>query len=286
MGLWRCFFILFLFFHLGQASASSPETQLELNKNLRIVALAPHLVEMLYAIGAGEQIVATTEHADYPQAAQNIPRIGGFYGIQIEKLLSLKPDLVLVWDGGNQAKDIDKIHAFGIKTYHSNPKTLDDVANELETLGQLTNHQLQAKQVAQAYRAELKNLRQHSEKLAKVKVFYQLWSQPLMTVAKQSWINQMIELCGGQNVFVDAASAYPQISLENVIQAKPEVILQSQDKTQISSINWRQWPEIPAVKQHHIFKLNADLVHRASPRAIEGVKAVCLAINHARVTTH
>ena len=171
------------------------------NPAKRIIALSPHAVEMLYAIGAGDKIVATTDYADYPEAAKKIPRIGGYYGIQMERVMELNPDLIVVWDSGNKAEDINQLRTLGFNLYGSDPKTLEGVAKELEELGQLTGHVEEASKAAAAYRAELSRLRSDNASKSEPKVFYQLWSTPLMTVSKNSWIQQIISVCHGQNVF-------------------------------------------------------------------------------------
>lgn len=248
----------------------------------RIIALSPHAVEMLYAIGAGDTIVAATDYADYPEAAKKIPRIGGYYGIQMERVLELNPDLIVVWDSGNKAEDINQLKTLGFNLYGSDPKTLEGVAKELEELGQLTGHVEEASKAAAAYRAELMRLKVENAKKSEPKVFYQLWSTPLMTVSKNSWIQEIISVCHGQNVFYEADSDYPQVSLENVLLTLPDVILQSEEEGNVKGVNWRQWPEIPAVKNQHIYQINADLLHRATPRALLGVQALCNALDKAR----
>jgi vitamin B12 transport system substrate-binding protein len=115
-----------------------------------------------------------------------------------------------------------------------------------------------------------------------VKVFYQLWSEPLMTVAKHSWVQQSIDVCNGENVFFNSASDYPQVSIENVLLTGAQVIIQSQDAGNVQGLDWSQWPELPAVKQGHIYQLDADLLHRASPRSLLGVTALCEALDKAR----
>ncbi|MBW8182539.1 cobalamin-binding protein [Shewanella nanhaiensis] len=248
----------------------------------RVIALSPHSVEMLYAIGAGETIVATTDHADFPEAALDIPRIGGYHGVQIERVIELNPDLVLVWGSGNKAEDIERIKSLGFKVFNSDPKTLEAVADELKALGELTGNRAQAGRVGDEYLAQLAKLRKDNLAKQKVKVFYQLWSTPLMTVAKNSWIQQIIDVCHGDNVYIDAASDYPQVSLESVLLKMPQVILQSQDEGNVLGVDWSKWQEIPAVKQQHIYQLNADLLHRAAPRALLGVNALCEALDKAR----
>lgn len=248
----------------------------------RIIALSPHAVEMLYAIGAGDTIVAATDYADYPEAAKKIPRIGGYYGIQMERVMELNPDLIVVWDSGNKAEDINQLKTLGFNLYGSDPKTLEGVAKELEELGQLTGHVEEASKAVAAYRAELIRLRVENAKKSEPKVFYQLWSTPLMTVSKNSWIQEIMSVCHGQNVFYDADSDYPQVSLENVLLTLPDVILQSEEEGNVKGVDWRQWPEIPAVKNQHIYQINADLLHRATPRALLGVQALCDALDKAR----
>jgi vitamin B12 transport system substrate-binding protein len=269
-------------FILPGAELTSVQDQQQKSPAKRIIALSPHGVEMLFAIGAGESILATTDYADYPAAAKDIPRIGGYYGIQIERVIELNPDLIIVWQSGNKQGDINQLRDLGFTLFNSDPKNLADVATDLETLGKLTGNEVQAQQVATDYRQQLAQIRLKNQAKSAVKVFYQLWSTPLMTVAKGSWIQHLIEVCHGENVFYDAASEYPQISIENVLLTGAEVILQSQDEGNVLGINWADWPELPAVKNHHIYQFDADLLHRATPRAIQGVNAVCGALDKVR----
>ena len=248
----------------------------------RIVALAPHIVEMLFDIGAGDQIVGTVEYADYPEAALKIPRIGGYHGIQIEKVLALKPDLVIVWQSGNKVSDIEQMEKMGLKIAYSQPYAIEDVASELRALGQLTGHKVQAEVVANRYVQRLEKLRQRyaSQQQAKIKpmkVFYQLWPEPMRTINKETLINQMIEVCQGQNVFANNPTPYPQIGIENVIVAQPEIIIYPDEKSTIEQpiIDWRKWPEIPAVKHNRFVRVNADLMHRFSTRMLEGIEDMC-----------
>jgi vitamin B12 transport system substrate-binding protein len=267
---------------LPGAELTSVQAQQQKPPAKRIIALSPHGVEMLFAIGAGESILATTDYADYPAAAKDIPRIGGYYGIQIERVIELNPDLIIVWQSGNKQGDINQLRDLGFTLFNSDPKNLADVATDLEALGKLTGNEVQAQQVATDYRQQLAQIRLKNQAKPAVKVFYQLWSTPLMTVAKGSWIQHLIEVCHGENVFYDAASEYPQISIENVLLTGAEVILQSQDEGNVLGINWADWPELPAVKNQHIYQFDADLLHRATPRAIQGVNAVCGALDKVR----
>ncbi|WP_341274640.1 cobalamin-binding protein [Shewanella maritima] len=264
----------------NRSEANSFETRVKPAK--KIIALSPHSVELLYAIGAGDKILGTTEHADYPEAAKSIPRIGGYHGIQIERVIEIDPDLIVVWQSGNKLNDINQLIELGFPIYNSSAKTLDDVAKHLRELGELTGHRSQAEQAAREYETELAAIRAQYQAKAPVKVFYQLWSNPLRTVAKGSWIEQIISACNGDNIFYDAASEYPIVSIENVLLGGAEVILQSQEKGNYLGIEWSKWPELPAVSNKHIYQLDADLLHRAAPRAVKGVRAMCEAIDKAR----
>ena len=246
-------------------------------QTLRIVALAPHIVENLFAIGAGDNIVGTVEYADYPQQATKIERIGGYNGISIEKLLMLKPDMVIAWNRGNQAEDLAQIKRLGIELYLSDPSSIEGVALEILKLGQLTGHIEQSKKVAEAFTARLDAIKTTQQNKTTLSGFYQLWPEPMMTVSKNTWINQLIETCQVTNVFANSDTDYPQISIENVIVTKPQIIIIPDEKSTqvIPTVNWQQWPEIPAVKYEQFISVNADLLHRFTPRMLDGLAHMC-----------
>ncbi|TMS93458.1 cobalamin-binding protein [Pseudoalteromonas sp. S201] len=247
------------------------------DKPLRIVALAPHIVENLYAIGAGDLIVGTLDYADYPQEATKIERIGGYNGISIEKLLMLKPDMVIAWKSGNQAEDLAQIKRLGIELYLSDPSSIEGVASEILKLGQITGHIEQSKKVAETFTAKLNAIKVTQKDKTTLTGFYQLWPEPMMTVSKKTWINQLIETCQVTNVFANSDTDYPQISIENVIVTKPQVIIIPDEKSKriIPTVNWQQWPEIPAVKYEQFISVNADLLHRFTPRMLDGLAQMC-----------
>ncbi|ODS13790.1 MULTISPECIES: cobalamin-binding protein [Pseudoalteromonas] len=262
------FWLLLFAVNVPQALADKP---------LRIVALAPHIVENLYAIGAGDLIVGTLDYADYPQEATKIERIGGYNGISIEKLLMLKPDMVIAWKNGNQAEDLAQIKRLGIELYLSDPRFIEGVASEILKLGQLTGHIEQSKQVAETFTAKLNAIKVTQKDKTTLTGFYQLWPEPMMTVSKNTWINQLIETCQVTNVFANSDTDYPQISIENVIVTKPQVIIIPDEKSKrvMPTVNWQQWPEIPAVKYEQFISVNADLLHRFTPRMLDGLAQMC-----------
>ncbi|GAA6136038.1 cobalamin-binding protein [Oceaniserpentilla sp. 4NH20-0058] len=249
----------------------------EENSIQRIIALAPHAVELVFMLGAGDRIVATTEYADYPEAAKNIPRIGGYSGIQIERVLELKPDLIIAWQGGNKAQDIKKMQDLGLPVYLSITKKLDDIPKEMLSLGEKLGLKKIAQVNASEFNQRLAKIRLNNAKKSKVSVFYQLWSEPLRAMAAGSWINEMVEGCAGVNIFNDNALDYPQVSIENVLLAKPDVIvIPSQHGSKIEAGDkWASWPEIPAVKNKQIYFINGDLLHRFSGRILQGMQNLC-----------
>lgn len=250
----------------------------------RIVALAPHVVENLFAIGAGDLIVGTVDYADYPDAANAIPRIGGYNGIQLEKLLALKPDLVIAWQTGSKKIDLTKVEKLGIKVVYSDAKDINKVADELRLFGQLTGKIQEGEHAASAFMAQFEEIKTRYATGNSLKVFYQLWPDPMMTVSKNTWIHQLLSVCGVENVFAKGSTDYPQISIENVIKASPHVIVLPTEKTkkQIQMVDWQKWPEIPAVANQQFIEVNADLLHRYSTRVLQGVSDMCDKMRHSK----
>jgi len=250
----------------------------------RIIALSPHAVELLYSIGAGDRIIATISHADYPEEAKAIEVIGDYRGISLEKLIELKPDLVITWSGGNKLNQIERLKELGFNVVDSNPQSLLEIADDLIKLGQLTGQQQQAQQLAATFKQSLATITNTYQHRGKIRTFYQLWSKPLMTISKGSWINQFIERCGGTNVFASAESAYPKISVENVLLTDAQVILIPDDaQTKGHELfDWPRWSLLPAVKNKHIYYPNATILHRPTVRVLEPMKQMCMQIDKAR----
>lgn len=249
----------------------------------RIIALSPHLVEQLYSIGVGNKIVGTTDHADYPQEAKNIPRVGNYAQLQVEKILALKPDLILAWTDGNPPADLNKLRQLGLNVVDSNPRQLTDIAKELRVLGQLTGKLEAAEQQAKLMEQGLAELHQTYSTKTKVVVFYELWQQPLSTVAQQAWPQQQLELCGATNPFANAVGDYPQVSLEHVVSSMPQLIIQPVSVNEPRALlNWNSWTAIPAVKYQQFSKPDSDLVHRTTSRMLLGIRQLCADIDKTR----
>ncbi len=252
-----------------------------------VVTLAPHIVEMVYTLGAGERIVATVEYSDFPPSAMQIPRIGGYHGLQIEQIMALEPDLIVAWEGGNRIQDIERLEKLGLPVYRSRIGSIDGIDGELLLLGELLGIKSKSQSVAASFRGKLTELRESYASKRKVSFFYQLWSDPLTTVASSGWVSESMEICGGQNIFgVDSLAEYPQISIEQVLVRAPEVILVPTHHGDLhaSQGKWRKWPEIPAVSRNQVYPVDGDLLHRFTTRILDGISQVCEIFDQVRRT--
>lgn len=252
-------------------------------KPQRIIALAPHLTEQVYSLGAGERLVATVDYADYPEAAKQLPRIGNYQYISIESIITLKPDLVLVWQQGNQRHLAEQLRALGIKVYVSKGQRLDELAEQFAKLGQALGEDQRGQALSQKVKQKLHQLRQRYQQQAKVSVFYQMWHQPLRSISAKSWLNDGIELCGGENIMAEAPAPYPVLSEEWVLAADPQAIVVVQWEF---THPWQNWPQLKAVKHHTIYSLDPDKAHRFTLRYLESLTALCQALDDTRKKTH
>jgi len=250
----------------------------------RIVALSPHAVELLFSLGVGDRIVATTEYADFPEAALQIPRVGGYHGISLERILELQPDLVIVWKGGNSDSDIKRLKKMGLNVYESYPEKLEQVGDELLQLGLLVGKGKRARELSERFYQRLKKLRRIYGARQPVRFFYQIWAQPLRAMAAGSWINELASGCGGVNVLDSTYPDYPEVSLESILLLEPAAILQptQHGADLLVGVNWQDWPEIPAVKNQHIYQINGDILHRFSLRILDGMEVVCERLDRVR----
>ena len=253
-------------------------------KKPSIIALSPHIVEMLYDIGAGEQIIGTTSYADYPESAKNIARIGNHARIQIERVIELQPDLIIAWKGGSPSDDLAKLAQLGFTIIYSQPDTFEDIALELRKFSVLAGHRIKGEKVAKAFEKNLANIKKTYQLKSKILGFYELWSRPLTTVAKDSWPQQFLTICQVSNPFEQASTPYPQINIEQVLPASVQVIIQpvSSNQKQREGFNWQDWPMIPAVANKHIIQPNADAMHRMTIRSLNALEELCQAIDNTR----
>ena len=238
----------------------------------RIVSLAPHLTELVYAAGAGARMVGAVEYSDFPPAARELPRVGSDAHISLEAVLALKPDLIVAWPNAGSVRAINRLGELGLPVFRSEPRELEDIATTLERLGALAGTSAQAEPAAQAFRARKAQLEKHYAARPKVRVFYQVWDRPLLTVNGDHVISKVIALCGGENVFAALPLIAPEVDAEAVLRAAPDVILTSRPDAQPPS-----W--LPG---RRLFVVPADLIQRHTPRLLDGAEHVCRALEQAR----
>ena len=250
----------------------------------RIITLAPHATEMVFAAGAGNKIVGTTSFSDYPAAAKAILRVGDNRQFDLERVIALKPDLLVVWLHDAFSAQLDTLRKQGIPVYYSEPHKLEDIPVGLRALGQLAGTETIAQSAAQQFSAGLRQLRAENQGKKPLRVFYQVWGKPIYTLNNQHIVSDVIRLCGGVNVFGQLPVAAPVVSVEAVVEANPDVMLSGdmQNEADSSLEQWLAFPGLLAVKQRHMYGINPDQINRPGPRILDGARAVCSALQRAR----
>jgi len=250
----------------------------------RIVTLAPHAAESLYAAGAGDKLVGTVDYSDYPPEAKKVPRVGGYSRVDLEAVAALKPDLVLAWESGNNMTQVDKLKALGLTVYVSQPNTIDNVASQIERIGQLAGTEAVANATAERFRKRLDSLRSAHAAKPKVRVFYQIWKTPLLTVGGPQIISDAIKICGGENVFGHLKQMAPNVTVEAVLEADPEAIVATGmgDAKPEWLHDWDKWTRMTAVKRDNLFHINPDIMQRHTPRILDGTEKLCAHLDVAR----
>lgn len=255
---------------------------------MRVISLAPHITELVYAAGGGTKLVGAVNYSDYPSAARQIQCIGDGQALDLERIVALKPDLIIVWSHGNAPRQVDMLRALAIPLFDSEPHKLADIATNLERLGALLGTNATAHAAAAVFREKIAALRQRYAKRAPVQVFYQIWQRPLMTLNGTTIANDVIALCGGRNIFADLIPLAPTVSTEAVLVANPEVIIAPHvnptclEKLPPSLARWRNWPNLAAVANANLFVLDSDLIDRPGPRIIAGATQLCETLEVAR----
>jgi iron complex transport system substrate-binding protein len=250
----------------------------------RIISMAPHATELLFAAGGGARVVGVMNYSDYPEAAKAIPLVGSNSQIDMERVLSLKPDLIVVWHTGNTARQIAQLEALGIPIFHSEPRRLAQVAGNIERLGQLLGTQATAQAASSALRKKLAGLEARYGKRSPVTVFYQIWDQPLYTLNDAQIASDAIRICGGRNVFGALKVVAPEVSIEAVLAADPEAILAGKryDPANPGLKVWAPYPGMTAVRRGNLITVDGELLTRPGPRTVDGAAALCEALDKVR----
>lgn len=250
----------------------------------RIVSLAPHATELLFAAGAGARVVGAVDWSDFPPEARAIPRVGSYVQPDLERIVALRPDLVVAWYSGNEPRVVERLRGLGYPVYVSELRELEQVPAAIERLGRLAGTEAAAGRAAAQFRERRDRLRERYAGAAPVGVFYQIWDKPLMTVNGEHLISRVMELCGGRNVFADLPTLTPHLNVERVIVANPQAIVASgMGEARPDWVdNWRRWPELTAVRNGHLFFVPSDFLQRPTPRVLDGAQMLCEALDRVR----
>lgn len=251
----------------------------------RIISLSPNITELVFAAGAGDKLVGVSSYSDYPDVAKSIPGIGDSSSLDLERIVALKPDLVIAWNSGNKVADIDKLERLGLTVFITEATKLEDIPRLLRKIGKLAGTLAIAELAASSFEAELRKIKQRYRSRQPVEVLYLIWHRPLMTVSDNHIISDIINICGGINVFAAAPSLTLVISAESILEADPQIIISSMPlvspETETREL-WQRFPHIRAVRNNHLFFVHPDLIHRQTPRMLQAAKTVCEQLESAR----
>lgn len=249
----------------------------------RIISLAPSLTELLFSLGAGQQIVGVMDYSDYPPAALALPVVGRYDALDMERIVALQPDLIVAWRSGNPRGALNRLQALGFPVYVAEPDSLQSIGEHLKRLGILTGHASRGADLNKEFSDQIQALQDDVGDKARVNVFYQVWHAPMISVGGQELINDMIQLCGGRNIFAELPVG-PKVNLEDVLARNPQVIIASGSSAEAPAWleDWLRWPHLDAVAGQHLYVIPPDLVQRHSLRALQGARQMCEHIDRAR----
>lgn len=254
------------------------------NAAQRIATLSPGATELTYAAGAGDQVVAVVSYSDYPPEAKQVASVGSHTRIDLEKLVGLAPDIVIGWVTGNPAEQLETLEALGMPVFYIEPRNVEGVASAIERLARLAGTETAGQAVADNFRNTMNALEERYRDREPVPTFYQVWDEPLMSVNDQHLIGQVVEICGGENVFGEQARLVPRIDDEAVLAANPEAIVAGGmgEENRHWLTHWEQYPNLTAVAEDNLFFVPPSLIQRPTPRLMEGTQILCEKLDIAR----
>jgi iron complex transport system substrate-binding protein len=249
----------------------------------RIVTLAPHLAELVCNAGACERLVGVVRFTDYPEQAARRPLVGDAANLNYEQIVALRPDLVLSWDGGTPAGTVQRLRQLGLRVEPVRVRNLRDIGQALTTIGMLVDNRIAAGFAVKLFYRRLDQLRNAHWQKRRVRVMYQIETDPIYTISDLSPIDEGIKLCGGDNVFAPLAQIAPAVSKEAVLAANPDVVLFArQDDTARIRELWSRWPGARAQQLGTLYEVDGNLLTRQAPRMLEGIEQLCAALDLAR----
>lgn len=265
----------------GEVAQTGP-TDLPAAAGRRLVTLSPHLAELVYATGAGDQLVGVSAYTDDPPETRSLPVIGDAFNLDLEQLLLLEPDLLLAWDQGTPRHVIDQLREHGFRVEVVTTTSIADIGNAMRRIGRLTGREAAAERAATEFESAIERLAAELADQPPITVFYQVDARPLYTVSAMHYVSEILALCGGRNVFADIGDLAPLVSVEAVLERDPEVIMASTDAGPHAFDQWQRWPELAANRYRNHFLIPANEIARATPRLLVAAEGVCEALRQAR----
>ena len=249
-----------------------------------VISLSPGLTELIYAAGGENHLKGVVSYSDFPEQAKKLPRIGSYNALDIEKIITLQPDLVIAWKSGNPRHQIEQLKRLGVTVYISEPGNFADIPATMRRLGKLMGTETAAEQKADDFTRQFNHLKQQYDTVnrqSKKRTFIQIWNNPVMSVNQEHLISRVISLCGGENIFAQTSSLTYAPDIESVLEKNPEIIIATgMAETSAQWLKrWKQWPFLSAVKKNRLYAANPDHLVRHTPRILLGIKEVCQLIH-------
>jgi iron complex transport system substrate-binding protein len=248
----------------------------------RVVSLSPHLTEMMYSIGAGERLAGVVRGSDFPSQAALLPQVGDASGLDFERILDARPDLVLAWGSGNRSVDIARLRSLGLRLLVLEPRQLQDIPRHLRLLGDVTGLTGRSQAVALEFERRLAILQQRYTGRPRVRVLFEIWHKPLFTVNRDHIISKVLGLCAAQNIFAGLPGLAGEVSMEQALVEDPDAIVVGSEADDAGVKNWTAFGYLKAVRTGNVFSVPADLITRQTPRIAEAAEGMCASLDKAR----
>ena len=246
----------------------------------RILSLAPHSTENIYSAGAGDYLVGVVDHSDYPPEAAQLPSVGSYVQFNLEAIVGLAPDLVVAWQGASNIEALERLQSFGMTVYHSEPRTFSGVLENIRDLAILAGTEAEMDPRVESVEAAIQAAAESHQGKPPLDVFYQIWSDPLMTLNGEHSVSRILEVCGARNLFADLDIIAPRISVESVLQANPDVIVTGMvDGVKPDMSRWLKWPMVKAVEKSQFLYVDSDVMHRHTLRMLDAIPGFCAELN-------
>ena len=275
-------FLLFVMVSCTSENSKKEESIIE-NNSIRVITLSPHLAEMLFNLGALNTLVGVSAYTDFPEELKNLPNIGDAFVLDIEKITILEPDIILAWESGTPRNIVDELVNLGFKVKIIKSKTLEDIASSILLLGDVVGKKNEAKKIANEFKTSIKYLKDTFQKKKKLKVFFQIDEKPIFTIGGSHFISEVIDICGGINIFSDVKQTAPSISEESVVSRDPEVIFSRDVASNKMKLKiWEKFDNMSAIKLDNLFYLNARELERPTSGLVNAGKEICSKLEQAR----